>query len=55
MPDWLEQVISKNFRTWLDSDEGFPEGGSGPGLRYTEDDVEAAFRAGYLKRQDDED
>jgi len=54
-PEWLERQIRIMCRTWLDSDDGFPEGGSGSGLVYTQDDMEAAYRAGYLKRQDEGD
>lgn len=37
--------MSQSFGEWLD--EVFPEGGSGPGLVYTQEDMEAAFQGGW--------
>jgi hypothetical protein len=51
---WLEREIRVSWRAWMDSDDGMPEGGSGPGLVYTEDDMEAAYFAGYYQREAEE-
>jgi hypothetical protein len=54
LPEWVERDIRIKCRAWVDSDDGFPDGGSGPGLRYTKDDLEAAYRAGYIQRGEEE-
>jgi hypothetical protein len=54
LPEWAECQIRIACREWLDSDEGLPDGGSGPGLCYIQEDMEAAYRAGYLKCQADQ-
>lgn len=51
--DWVDAAIRVQFLSWLDSDDGFPDGGSGDGLVYIQDDMEAAYRAGYFRRQDE--
>lgn len=50
-PDWLEHRIGEMFAEWLNSDDGFPDGGSGDGLHYTSYDMQAAYRAGYEQRR----
>ena len=52
--EWLERQIRIAYRTWRDSEDGMPEGGSGPGLVYTDDDMEAAYFAGYHQRGEED-